>query len=104
MTKLKDRKIVQLIRKTVEGKNKAGEVLHGALDVLPLPNQFVGKALKAVLNGNTEEVKSDLKEAFTLRNIVAILLTTALVMGWITAEEVATFGDGLNDVIETINN
>lgn len=102
--KLKDKPFIKTLQRIVSGQNKAGEVLHGALDILPLPNQFVGKALKAVLNGNTEEVKSDLKDAFTLRNIVAILLTTALIMGWLTAEEVATFGDGLNDVIETINN
>lgn len=102
--KIKDKPFIKALQRTVSGQNKAGEVLHGALDILPLPNQFVGKALKAILNGDTEEVKSDLKDAFTLRNIVAILLTTALIMGWLTAEEVATFGDGLNDVIETINN
>ena len=79
--KLKERPFIKALQRTVSGKNKAGEVLHGALDILPLPNQFVGKALKAVLNGNSEEVKEDLKDAFTLRNIVAILLTTALVMG-----------------------
>ena len=100
--KLKDKPFIKALQRTVSGQNKAGEVLHGALDILPLPNQFVGKALKAVLNGNVNEVKSELKDAFTLRNIVAILLTTALVMGWLTADEVATFGDTLNSVIETL--
>ena len=102
--KLKEKPFIKGLQRTLSGQNKAGEVLHGALDILPLPNQFVGKALKAILNGNADEVKTELKDAFTLRNIVAILLTTALVMGWLTADEVATFGDGLNDVIETINN
>lgn len=100
--KLKDKPFIKALQRTVAGNNKAGEVLHGALDILPLPNQFVGKALKAILNGNTEEVKTELKDAFTLRNIVAILLTTALVMGWLTADEVQTFGDSLNSVIETL--
>lgn len=100
--KLKDKPFIKALQRTVSGQNKAGEVLHGALDILPLPNQFVGKALKAVLNGNVNEVKSELKDAFTLRNIVAILLTTALVMGWLTADEVVTFGDTLNSVIETL--
>ncbi len=100
--KLKDKPFIKALQRTVSGQNKAGEVLHGALDILPLPNQFVGKAFKAILNGNAAEIRSDLKDAFTLRNIVAILLTTALVMGWLTAEEVATFGDTLNSVIETL--
>lgn len=100
--KLKDKPFIKALQRTVSGQNKAGEVLHGALDILPLPNQFVGKALKAILNGNAAEIKSELKDAFTLRNIVAILLTTALVMGWLTAEEVATFGDTLNSVLETL--
>lgn len=99
---IKDWKIVRIISQTAEGKNKAGEILHGALDILPLPNQFLGKAIKAILNGQWNETKKELKDAFTLRNIVAILLTTALVMGWITAEEVATFGDTLNSVLETL--
>ena len=99
MTKLKDRKIVQLIRKTVEGKNKAGEVLHGALDILPLPNQFLGKALKAVVAGEWNETKNELLEAFTLRNIVAIGLTTALIMGWLSADDVEKFSQVLQELL-----
>jgi len=99
MTKLKDRKIVQLIRKTVEGKNKAGEVLHGALDILPLPNQFLGKALKAVVAGEWNETKNELLEAFTLRNMVAIGLTTALIMGWLSADDVEKFSQVLQELL-----
>lgn len=99
MKKLKDRKIIQLIRKTVEGKNKAGEVLHGALDILPLPNQFLGKALKAVVAGEWNETKNELLEAFTLRNMVAIGLTTALIMGWLSAEDVEKFSQVLQELL-----
>lgn len=99
MTKLKDRKIIQLIRKTVEGKNKAGEVLHGALDILPLPNQFLGKALKAVVAGEWNETKNELLEAFTLRNMVAIGLTTALIMGWLSADDVEKFSQVLQELL-----
>ena len=101
MTKLKDRKIVQLIRKTVEGKNKAGEVLHGALDILPLPNQFLGKAIKAVVAGEWNETKKELLEAFTLRNMVAVGLTTALIMGWLSAEDIEQFMQVLNELLTT---
>lgn len=99
MTKLKDRKIIQLIRKTVEGKNKAGEVLHGALDILPLPNQFLGKAIKAVVAGEWKETKNELLEAFTLRNMVAIGLTTALIMGWLSADDVEKFSQVLQELL-----
>ena len=99
MKKLKNRKIVQLIRKTVEGKNKAGEVLHGALDILPLPNQFLGKALKAVVAGEWNETKNELLEAFTLRNMVAIGLTTALIMGWLSADDVEQCSQVLQELL-----
>ena len=102
MKKLKDLKIIHVIRKTVEGKNKAGEVLHGALDILPLPNQFLGKALKAVVAGEWNQTKSELLEAFTLRNIVAIGLTTALIMGWLSADDVEKFSQVLQELLNTI--
>ena len=102
MTKLKDRKIVQLIRKTVEGKNKAGEVLHGALDILPLPNQFLGKAIKAIIAGEWTETKKEIAEAFTLRNIVAIALTTAFIMGWVTPDQLTQFTEMLNEILTTL--
>ena len=99
MKKLKDSKIVRIISQTVEGKNKAGEVLHGALDILPLPNQFIGKALKAVVAGEWNQTKNELLEAFTLRNIVAIMLTTALILGWITADDIEQFMQVLNEIL-----
>ena len=99
MTKLKDRKIVRIISEIAEGKNKAGQVLHGALDILPLPNQFIGKALKAIAAGEWNQTKSEIIEAFTLRNIVAIGLTTALIMGWLSPEDIEKFMQVLNELL-----
>lgn len=99
MKKLKDKKIIKVISDIVEGKNKAGQVLHGALDILPLPNQFIGKALKAVVAGEWKQTKSEILEAFTLRNIVAIMLTTALILGWITASDVEQFMQVLGEIV-----
>lgn len=96
---IKDWKIVRIISETAEGKNKAGQVLHGALDILPLPNQFLGKAIKAILNGKWQETKSEFLEAFTLRNMVAIALTTALIMGWLTPEDVEKFSQVLQELL-----
>ena len=101
MKKLKDSKLVRIISQTAEGKNKAGQVLHGALDILPLPNQFLGKAVKAVLNGQWNETKNEILEAFTLRNIVAIMLTTALIMGWLSTEDIEQFMQVLNELLTT---
>lgn len=96
---LKDWKIIQIVQKTVAGENKAGEVIHGALDILPLPNQFLGKAIKAILNGQWNDTKKEILEAFTLRNTVAIMLTTAFIMGWITPEELTKFTEILNEIL-----
>lgn len=97
--KLKDRKIVKLIQKTVAGENKLGQIVHGALDILPIPNQPLGKLAKAILNGQWQETKQEIKDAFTLRNVVAIILTVAFVMGWITPEQVEQFTQILNDLL-----
>ena len=96
---IKEWKLVRIISQTAEGKNKAGQVLHGALDILPLPNQFIGKALKAIVAGEWNQTKSELLEAFTLRNIVAIGLTTALIMGWLSAEDVEKFSQVLQELL-----
>jgi hypothetical protein len=98
MKKLKEIKILKLIAQTAEGKNKAGEILHGALDILPLPNQFLGKAVKGILAGEWNQTKNELLEAFTLRNVVAIGLTTALIMGWLTADDVDQFMQVLKEL------
>lgn len=97
--KLKDRKIVKLIQKTVAGENKLGQIVHGALDILPIPNQPLGKLAKAILNGQWQETKQEIKDAFTLRNVVAIILTVAFVMGWITPEQVEQFMQVLNELL-----
>ena len=99
MKKLKDSKIVRLISQTAEGKNKAGQVLHGSLDILPLPNQFLGKAVKAIIAGEWNQTKNEIKEAFTLRNTVAIALTTAFIMGWVTPDQLTQFTEMLNEIL-----
>lgn len=99
MKALKEFKIVRLIQQTAAGENKAGEIIHGALDILPLPNQFLGKAIKAILNGKWNDTKKEILDAFTLRNTIAIMLTTAFIMGWITPEQLSQFTQILNDIL-----
>jgi hypothetical protein len=99
---IKDWKLVRIISQTAEGKNKAGQVLHGALDILPLPNQFIGKALKAIVAGEWNQTKRELLEAFTLRNTVAIALTTAFIMGWVTPDQLTQFTEMLNEILNSL--
>lgn len=100
---LKEFKIVRFIQRTAEGKNKTGEIIHGALDILPLPNQFLGKAVKAILDGQWNETKKQLKEAFSIRNVVAVLLTISYIAGWVTPEDVTNFVDVLNQVLTDLS-
>lgn len=95
---IKDWKIVSIIKQTSAGENKAGEIIHGALDILPLPNQFLGKAIKAIVAGEWDKTKEEIKEAFTLRNVVAIIFTIALVMGWVSPEDIEEFTKVLNEL------
>ena len=74
-------------------------MLHGALDILPLPNQFLGKAVKAIIAGEWNQTKNEIKEAFTLRNTVAIALTTAFIMGWVTPDQLTQFTGMLNEIL-----
>ncbi len=74
-------------------------MLHGALDILPLPNQFLGKAVKAIIAGEWNQTKNEIKEAFTLRNTVAIALTTAFIMGWVTPDQLTQFTEMLNEIL-----
>jgi len=97
--KLKDRKIVQVLQATFAGENKVGKIVHGVLDILPIPNQPLGKLIKAILNGEWQQTKEEIKAAFTLRNVVAIILTVAFVMGWITPEQVKQFTEILEGLL-----
>lgn len=99
---IKEWKLVRIISQTAEGKNKAGQVLHGALDILPLPNQFIGKALKAIVAGEWNQTKRELLEAFSLRNTVAIALTTAFIMGWVTPDQLTQFTEMLNEILNSL--
>jgi len=101
--KIKDWKIWNWLQETVAGENKAGQAVHGVLDVLPLPNQPLGKLFKAILIGEWQSAKSEIMKAFTLRNFVAVLLTIAYVMGWIKPEDVANFVEVLNQVLTDLS-
>lgn len=101
--KIKDWKIWNWLQKTVSGENKVGQAVHGVLDILPLPNQPIGKLLKALLLGDKEIFVEKIREVLTVRNVVAILLTIAYIAGWVTPEDVTNFVDVLNQVLTDLS-
>ncbi len=93
------KKIIRAIRNTLAGENKVGELLHGLADLLPIPNQAIAKALKALFSGNTEEAKAELPHIFTTRNIVALVASVAYLAGWVTLEDIKGLLEALNEIL-----
>lgn len=101
--KFKETKLWNFLHEAVSGENKVGQAVHGVLDILPLPNQPIGKLLKAILLGDKEIFVEKIREVLTVRNVVAILLTIAYIAGWVTPEDVTNFVDVLNQVLTDLS-
>jgi hypothetical protein len=82
------KKVLRGIGNTAGGDNKAGEVVHGILDLLPVPNQPLGKLIKAIFAGEWTKAKDEVHKLLTVRNIVAIILTLLIVFQVITLDQV----------------
>lgn len=93
------KKAIRWIRDTLSGDNKAGELIHGALDVLPIPNQAIAKAVKALLSGDRQEAKAELPNIFTTRNIVALVASVAYFAGWITLQDLQKLIEAISSFI-----
>lgn len=93
------KKALNWIKNTLAGDNKAGELIHGALDVLPIPNQAIAKLFKAVLSGDLNEARAELPNIFTTRNIVALVASVAYFAGWVTLEDLRKFIEVISDLI-----
>ena len=101
--KFKETKLFAFLEGAVSGENKVGQAIHGILDILPIPNQPIGKLLKAVLLGDKSVVVEKLHEVLTVRNVVAILLTVAYIGGIVTPEDVKNFVEVLNQVLQDLS-
>jgi hypothetical protein len=103
MLKNKIKKIIAVIGKTAGGSNLAGETLHGVLDLLPVPNQPIGKLVEAILAKDWDEAKVYVGKILTVRNGVALSVTIAILSGIITYEDVVNFFDVLTKILELFN-
>lgn len=83
----KVRKTIRAFLRTLAGRNKTGEAIHGVLDLLPIPNQALAKIFSYWVAGDRREAKEELSKLLTFRNIVALLLSIAFISGIITIED-----------------
>lgn len=97
------KKTATLIGRTAGGKNAAGETLHGILDLLPIPNQPIGKLVEAILSGNWQEAKVHVGNILTIRNGVAFLLTILVLFGVVSYEDIVGFFNILTEILELFN-
>ena len=101
--RIKNWGIWNTIGKTVGGDNKAGEIVHGVLDYFPIPNQPLGKLLKAVFTGNWDSAKKEISKLLTTRNVVALILAIPVLSGWLTIEDIKNGFDVFGKIVEFLN-
>jgi hypothetical protein len=82
------KKALKWIKGVITADNKAGETIHGILDLLPIPNQIIAKAVKSLLAGKTKEGTDELRKLLTVRNGVALTVCIAYFAGFISMEDV----------------
>lgn len=97
------KRLFRTVGNTAGGDNKAGEAIHGILDIFPIPNQPIGKLLKAIFAGDWNEAKVEVDKLLTVRNVVAVLLTGLIVSGVITIEQVKDAFDVFGQIIAWFN-
>lgn len=97
------KKLSVVIGKTAGGSNAAGQTLHGVLDLLPVPNQPIGKLVEAILAKDWQEAKVYVGKILTVRNGVALSLTIAILFDVITYADVVSFFDVLTNILELFN-
>ena len=93
------KKVLRWITTTVAGENKAGEAIHGILDLLPIPNQVIAKAASYLTKGNTREARKELNKLLTVRNGIAMLAFLLVVTGILTVDDVRKLLEAIGDFL-----
>lgn len=97
--------------RTLLGKNKLGEILHGVIDVLPIPNihEVIKKVVKdADAQGIDAGYGSVILEAISrldwMRTLIALAVSVALIKGsqW-TGVDIEHFMEVVKQVIQVIS-
>lgn len=79
--------------RTLTGANKTGKLIHGILDVVPLPNihEIVKKSIKTNPNQNFKEVAVDVFTKIDwIRTLIGLFIALGIIKGWFTADQIQT--------------
>lgn len=90
----KAKNLLSAFRRTLSGKNKTGQVIHGVVDVLPIPNFLnLFRAIEKEQPDLTfwQVVYAILKKGDTIRFLVSIPLSILIVTGNLDIETVKEF-------------
>ena len=87
------KKLFGALIRTISGDNKTGQAIHGILDLAPIPNQIIAKAVKYLATGDVQEAKQEFSKLISFRNIIALVGCIAFLAGWITLDDLARLID-----------
>lgn len=93
------KKVLRWITSTVAGDNKAGEAIHGILDLLPIPNQIIAKVFSYLGKGNTREARQELNKLLTVRNGFAMVAFILVVTGALSVDDVKKLLDAIGSFL-----
>ena len=98
-TESKMKRTINWIKGVVTGENKAGETVHGILDLLPIPNQIIAKGFSYLFEGETDKAQSELNKLLTARNGIALIGALLVWFGVVTVEDVRAFIEILGELV-----
>ena len=81
------KKAFDYVKKTVAGQNRLGEGIHGVLDLLPIPNQIIAKAVSYFTEGDVYKATDELRKLLSVRNGIALVAFILFVTGLISLED-----------------
>ena len=82
------KKVFRAITNTLAGKNKAGEALHGILDILPISNQPIAKAIAFLQEGDEVKAEEEFKKLLTFRNLISLIAFILVATGLVSIQDV----------------
>ena len=87
--------------RTILGKNKAGQVFHGVLDILPFPN-LINPIRASVAENPNRSLLETIQRSYTkidaIRLLVALALSYLIVSGNLTSEQAQEFLQLFKDI------
>ena len=86
---------LKALARTITGRNKTGQAIHGVLDLTPIPNQILVK-IGGFLNDGRKPSKEELQEIFSVRNVFALVASVSFLAGWITVDDLRAFLEAIN--------